>query len=119
MAPHGIQQRQVNIDHQTHIHQSDNKEDAGREEADVGPQARPVYIRKRDIEEFGSTPGCAGCVAASASKRGVAHTKACRKRIEDRMKSTEHGKKRLEEAEKRTNEALARDVEAAEKKRVR
>ena len=97
-APWDPAATKVNIDHQTHIHQSDNKEDVGREEVDVGPQARPVYIRKRYIEEFGSTPGCVGCVAASASKRGVAHTKACKKRTEDRMKSTEHGKKRLEEA---------------------
>ncbi len=116
-APWDPAATRANVDHQTHIHEADSKEDDGREEADAGHQARPVYIRKQDIEEFGATPGCAGCVATAAGKRGVAHTKACRKRIEDCMKSTERGKQRLEEAEKRTNDALARNVEAAEKKR--
>ena len=81
------------------------------------PQARLVYIKKKDVEEFGATSGCPGCVAAAENRRGVRQTTTCRKRMEERMKGTEDGKRRLQEVEARTNEALARTVEAGERKR--
>jgi len=58
-----------------------------------GPDIVPrrMYIR-RDVElaVYGFTDGCPGCDAAKAGLNPVAHTAACRKRIEEAMAADEH-----------------------------
>ena len=45
---------------------------------------RRAGITKTDIEKYGMTPGCHGCVAQNRGRRGN-HTEECRKRMEGFM----------------------------------
>ena len=67
-----------------------NAEAADAEVIPKGPEApeaivRRMYIRKADIEEFGETPGCAGCRCIALVKPLQSHTIVCRERIESRL----------------------------------
>ena len=55
-------------------------------ESQVGERVRrKPKIEKRDVDKFGLTPGCPGCVAASRGAPGRNHTESCRKRMEEGM----------------------------------
>ena len=59
------------------------------------PMARRRGITQTELEKYGFTPGCPGCVAKQrgdiAKKR---HSEACRKRIEDMMRQDSEDRKR-------------------------
>jgi len=60
---------------------------------------RQVYIRKdKELAKYGFTPGCAGCAAAQAGARPMAHSVECRQRIMDKMEQDEEGRLRLTQA---------------------
>ena len=52
--------------------------------ADAGP--RRLYIRRDvELENYGKTEGCKGCLACDLGHKAVAHTEECRRRIEAAM----------------------------------
>jgi hypothetical protein len=68
----------------------------------VPPAQRRVYIRKEDVNKYGSTAGCPGCTCVLMDEPTVVpHTEACRVRIMELMQGDEQGRARLEAHEKR------------------
>ena len=64
---------------------------------------RRLGIRKGDVESFGATPGCPGCMAAATGIRRD-HTANCRKRMEGMLSNK--GDLRVERyAQRATQEA--------------
>ena len=49
------------------------------------PTPRPFSIQRRDLVNFGYTPGCPGCYAAANEKKYRPHTGECRRRLEEAM----------------------------------
>ena len=66
------------------------------------PAQRRIYIRKEDVNKYGSTEGCPGCTCVLLDgPTTVPHTEACRARIIGQMMGDETGKERLEAYERR------------------
>ena len=42
---------------------------------------RPIHIRSKDINNFGATANCRGCVATLSGSGSVPHPDSCRKRL--------------------------------------
>ena len=64
-----------------------------------GPEAEPkrVYIRRNvELERYGYTPGCPGCIAAETDAEPINHSAACRARIEAAVKMDDLPGDRLE-----------------------
>ena len=78
---------------------------------------RRLYIKSRDIEKYGVTPGCKGCVAVLRGGRGVPHSEACRMRLIEQISQSDEGRARKEAAEQRQNEYFAKMMEQADKRR--
>ena len=60
------------------------------------PMARRRGITQTELEKYGFTEGCPGCIAkqrGEVAKKG--HSEACRKRIENLMRQDEGDRKRL------------------------
>ena len=72
---------------------------------------RRVYIKKRDYEEYGYTPGCEGCVRMQDGRGKRPHNQECVERMMEALKSSEEGRRRLQAADDRVNEELARRME--------
>ena len=75
---------------------------------------RRVRITKEMIEKYGITRKCQGCTAIN---RGIAkqpHNKACRARLEERLK--EEGHEGLRRAEERINDQIAEKIEKKDKR---
>ena len=71
---------------------------------------RRLYIRKRDVQKYGFTPGCEGCTAVSRGGVSRNHTEECRNRIEKAMKEEGDGN-RAQQAEDRANRKLWKEME--------
>ena len=88
------------------------------EEPDAGPKTRAMKIMPEHLGKAGFTTGCPKC---NALQRGggesvsLAHSPACRKRVEDVVRKDEKMKDAVERAEQRRNEYLSRSVEAKDK----
>ena len=68
--------------------------------------AHRVHIRRAvELRKYGFIDGCAGCIAARLGDDAVAHTEACRTRIEAEMQNDEEVKARVAEAEQRRHDA--------------
>ena len=81
------------------------------------PSARRRGITQADLEKYGVTPGCPGCLAkqrGEIAKRG--HSEACRKRIEGMMRHDVEDKKKIEVADERIMHQIARRLEQDEKR---
>ena len=59
---------------------------------------RRMRIHKRDLEEHGYLDGCPGCQAAKAKMPTRNHSEACRNRLMEALRTTEHGRQRIDEA---------------------
>ena len=82
------------------------------------PMARRRGITQIELEKYGFTPGCPGCLAkqrGEIAKRG--HSEACRKRIEDMMRQDGEDRKKIEAADERITRQVARRIEQEEKKK--
>ena len=79
------------------------------------PQTRRVKITKRDVERWGLTPGCTGCINASRGGESKNHNEECRARMEECMKQSGHAAHA--KAEERMNRRLAEHIEEQENKR--
>ena len=66
------------------------------------PVPKRVYIGREDLEKFGYTVNCRGCIAILKGTGRQAHSEACRKRMETELKGTTKGKA----VEKRINDYL-------------
>ena len=75
---------------------------------------RRLYIKTKDIEKFGATERCKGCVAILRGGQRVAHSEACRKRLTEAIAESEEGQARIEAAENRALEYQDRILEARE-----
>ena len=64
-------------------------------------QPRRVYLRSKDVEKFGATPGCRGCRAVMSGTTAAGHSEACRARITSEMMNDDCDRERVETAEKR------------------
>ena len=74
---------------------------------------RRVYIKKDDLETFGYTVGCPGCISILKGTARQAHSEACRKRMEEKLKGTERSKV----VERRVDEYLEKAIKKDEEKR--
>ena len=82
------------------------------------PMARRRGITQTELDKYGFTEGCPGCIAkqrGEVAKKG--HSEACRKRIEDMMRQNDEDKKKIEAADDRISHQIARKLEQEEKKR--
>ena len=52
------------------------------------PLPKRVYMSRENVEEFGFTARCPGCVSLHQGTARQAHTENCRRRIEEELKST-------------------------------
>ena len=80
-------------------------------ESDYVP--RRLYIRKGDLDKYGMTSGCKGCLAALRGLRGTAHSEECRRRIMKEMGTSEEGRGRLNEAKARIEDHSAQAMKRA------
>ena len=58
---------------------------------DKQPIPRRLYIKARDIERYGATENCKGCVATLRGQGGVAHSDSCRRRLTEEIEKGEDG----------------------------
>ena len=47
-------------------------------------------LTKDDVEKFGPTPGCLGCMPARANLPQQSHDETCRTRMEEKRRETKH-----------------------------
>ena len=52
------------------------------------PVPKRVYISRENLKEFGFTARCPGCMSLLRGTARQAHTKSCRRRIEEELKGT-------------------------------
>lgn len=71
---------------------------------------RPFNIQKKDLVNYGCTPGCPGCLAAANDRRYKPHTFQCRQRLEKAMLADEEGSNRVKEARYREGAYLEQKV---------
>ena len=82
------------------------------------PASRRRGITQTDLDKYGLTPGCPGCLAkqrGEIAKRG--HSEACRKRIEDMMRQDGDDRRKIEAADERITQQIARRIEKEEKRK--
>ena len=76
------------------------------------PAVRRRGITQLELDKYGFTPGCPGCLAkqrGEVAKKG--HSEACRKRIEDLMREDVEDKKKIEKSDERITHQIARRIE--------
>ena len=57
---------------------------------------REFYIKKKDVEAYGHTKGCPGCITMFQGGTRQAHTTECRERFRDLMKDEDKVVKTVE-----------------------
>ena len=62
---------------------------------------RPFKIYKQDLQLYGYTPQCPGCIAARNEQAQRPHNNACRNRIREKLMETEAGKRRIAASDER------------------
>lgn len=77
---------------------------------DGEPAPRPFSIQRRDLINFGYTPGCPGCYASANDRRYKPHTNACRQRLEKAMLENDLGNNRMKAAREREDAYLEEKV---------
>ena len=69
------------------------------------PELRRMYIRKQDVQRYGSTEGCPGCTCVLLDGPTTRpHTEACRARMVGLMQQDDQGRDRLEAHGRRKRE---------------
>ena len=82
------------------------------------PTARRRGMTQTELDKYGFTPGCPGCIAkqrGEIAKRG--HSEACRKRIEDMMRQDGDDRRKIEAADERITHQIARRIEKEENRK--
>ena len=76
-----------------------------KEKRKKGYVPRGIYIRKDiELQQFGYTPGCDGCIAAQRGLGHGQHSSTCKERTAAELEKTDEGKMRLELIRKREEE---------------
>ena len=99
----------------TVAHPSETAKQVHRDEERV---PRSFTIQKRDLVNYGYSPGCPGCYAAANDRRYKPHTAECRQRIEKAMLEDEEGTNRVKEAKHREDAYLEEQVRRADEGRI-
>ena len=81
---------------------------------DGNPIPRAFSILRKDLINFGYTPGCPGCREAANDLKHKAHTFECRVRLEKAMLEDEMGSNRIKEAKAREDALLEQQVRIAD-----
>ena len=89
-------------------------EESRQRQRDGEPIPRSLKLTRKDLVNFGYTPGCPGCQAAANDMRYKPHTTACRQRLEKAMMDDEFGSNRVKEARAREDAYLEQQVRAAD-----
>ena len=71
---------------------------------------RPFSIQRRDLVNYGYTPGCPGCLAAANDRKYKPHTINYRQRIDKAMLEDKDGSNRVKEARHREDAYLEQKV---------
>ena len=77
---------------------------------DGEPTPRPFSIQRRDLINFGYTPGCPGCYASANDRRYKPPTNACRQNVEKAMMKNYLGNNRAKAAREREDAYLQERV---------
>ena len=83
------------------------------------PVPRRVYISKADLDRWGYTVGCPGCVSIIRRTARQGHTEACRKRMESELGETEKARGAERRQREFLDEAMRRDAKRKEGGRKR
>ena len=83
-------------------------------ERDGDPVPRSLIIQKRDLINYGYTPGCPGCLASANYRRYRPHTVNCRQRVDAAMFGDDMGTNRVKEARAREDAYLEHKVKTAD-----
>jgi len=81
---------------------------------------RRMKITREDLEKYGYTQGCKGCIHSRLRRPARVHTDECRRRIEEKIKAEEEGnlrRARQEAAEHRQTEYIAKELERRDNER--
>ncbi len=121
-APTGVQdyrrpERAAEVPPARQVAEPPQRPDAGLESR---PVPRSVYITKEFRDTFGYTPTCARCRSVQRNESStMRHTKECRARIEELLKSDETHQRKLQEAEDRKTTFLAEELKQEQERRDR
>ena len=75
---------------------------------------RPFSIQRRDLINYGYTPGCPGCYAAANDRKYKPHTTQCRDRLEKAMLDDETQSNRVKDARAREDAFLEQKIREAD-----
>ena len=78
---------------------------------------RRLYIKVGDIQRFGATVNCNGCVATLRGQRGIPHTDSCRKRLTEEI--GKHDAERVKKARDREMEFYESALRESDESRKR
>ena len=78
---------------------------------------RSFTIQKKDLVNFGYSPGCPGCYSAANDRKYKPHTVECRLRLEKAMLEDEAGNNRVKEAKLREDAYLEEQIRRADEDR--
>ncbi len=81
------------------------------------PRVLRLRIRKQDLIRHGATDRCPGCRATMHGQYTAAHTEACRRRLEEAIKSTPEGADRFQRRQDAANERVAEEIRKGDKRR--
>ena len=84
---------------------------------DIEPLPRRMGITVTELEKYGYTDKCPGCLAkrrGAVAKKG--HSEACRKRIEELMKQDDNDKQKMLRTDERITAQIARRIERSDQK---
>ena len=73
---------------------------------------RNLYVKKEDIEKYGQTVGCPGCIAIALGGRAAAHGAECRARVEAAILADGDVERRVEAAHARKRGDMDLDAPA-------
>lgn len=79
---------------------------------------KPFNILRKDLINYGYTPGCPGCHAAANDRKHKPHTAQCRIRLEQEMLEDESQSNRIKEARAREDAYLEQQIREADAPRI-
>ena len=107
---------------QLHVDETQDKPAAEVEKASSEPrQARRVYMRPQDFEQFGFASGCPKCeheMKYGPGRTTRPHSERCRSRIMVELAKTDIGKSRLGFATDRMERAVAEHIEQRDNRKA-
>lgn len=97
--------------------QQDVEEEVERKKTESRPEpmARRMYVKKSDVERYGKTDNCPGCIGLTQGKQ-VTHSQDCRERMKREMMKDDLGRERIRKelarADGHLEKALQQELES-------